>query len=303
MSNQNDNTPAMPRPPEDDEPRVPHLVALNGPEVGGVFRLTAPESIVGASSAADIRLTHPTISRRHAVVRLRDDGTVWIDDLGSTNGTFIGIDRVHEATVVPDGSNVGFGTFALVRLTYSPVASAALGRLANTRARMNTRNFLLDLLRAEHAYARRHGTPLAVVFIRADALSSVGPAGSVIRDDAMGIVGTEIDSAIRTEDFLARSGPDEFVILARGSADDALNLAERLRARIESRAAAPGSTLAFHTITAVVMPIRAVGLRMASGTGGGPVTAEDILSTARALAGPTFQGQTNAVLCLQPLVI
>ena len=299
-----DKTPSATADVPDDEPRIPHLVVLNGPEVGSVFVLAKAESIAGTASTADIRLSQETVSRRHARLTVRD-GQVVVEDLGSTNGTYVGIERVKAPTVVPEGANIGLGLFALLRLTYSPAASGVLSRLAGQRrAKLSTRSYLLDLLRSEHAYARRHGSPLTIVFVRADAVSSVEPdAGAAIRDEAMGVVGTEIDAAIRTEDFLARSADDEFVILVRSGADAAATLAERVRSRIESRAALPGSALAFHTITAVVLPLRALSLQIASGAAPRPVTPEDILSTARALAGPAMHVSSNTVIRLQALAI
>lgn len=292
-----------------DEPRIPHLVVLNGPDVGRVYRLTPGDSIIGRDQTTQICLSQESVSRRHALVVVSDD-QVSIEDLGSTNGTFVGIDRIKARTVIPDGTNIGLGLFTLLRLTFSPGTTETLRRLhaghpsLSTSRKVNTRNYLLDLLQCEHAYARRHQTPLTLIFVRADAISAIGAkAGATIRDDAMGVVGTEIDSAIRTEDFMARAGHDEFAILIRSDGKAAESLAERLRSRIESRAARPGSALAFHTITAVVLPIRAVSLSIVSRSHHDSVTAEDILSTARALAGPAMHISCNTVVRLQTLAI
>jgi len=284
-----------------DQKRIPHLVTLNGPEVGAAFRLSQPRTLIGAGSQADVQLTHATVSRRHAVLTLKDDGTIWIDDGGSRNGTFLGVERVREPTLVPDGANIGLGTFIVLRFTYSPVASEALRRFAQARARLKTRNYLLDILACEYAYSRRHGTHLTVVFIRADAVATVGEAGDVVREEAMGILGTEIDSVIRIEDFLAVSGRDEFAVLVRGTGDDAFQMAERVRARIESKARVRGSAFAFHTVTAVVVPFWTLGARLVSPASQQPA-AEDILSAARNLAGPALNARTNAVVRLQPVV-
>jgi two-component system, cell cycle response regulator len=51
------------------EGRLPCLVVLSGVGVGTVYRLTRPEMIIGREDA-DIILTHPTVSRRHARVTL-----------------------------------------------------------------------------------------------------------------------------------------------------------------------------------------------------------------------------------------
>lgn len=297
-----ENTPPPAVIESSDDRRIPHLVALNGPEVGAAFRLSQPRTIIGASGDADIQLTHATVSRRHAVLTLKDDGTVWIEDEGSRNGTYLGIDRVHEPMPVPDGVNIGLGAFVVLRFTYSPIASEALRRFAQARTRLKTRNYLLDILGSEYAYSRRHGTHLTLVFIRADAVTTIGSTGDVMREEAMGLLGTEIDSVIRAEDFLAVSARDEFAILVRGTGDDAYQMAERIRSQIESKARVRGSAFVFHTVTAVVVPFWPLAARLASPNTHRPEP-EDILSVARSLAGPPFEARTNAVVRVQPLVI
>ena len=62
--------------------------------------LTAGRFMIGRSGTADIQLPSPKVSRRHAL--LIDSGeTIQVLDLGSTNGTFAGTDRISEATLGP----------------------------------------------------------------------------------------------------------------------------------------------------------------------------------------------------------
>ncbi len=61
-----------------------------------------------------MRLSHETVSRAHAELRLQ--GGVWVlRDLGSTNGTTVNGRRVTGSAVVRDGDQVSFGnmTFRL----------------------------------------------------------------------------------------------------------------------------------------------------------------------------------------------
>ncbi len=67
----------------------------------------------------------PAVSSRHAVIRVLEDGTVSVTDVGSTNGTFIGeVDSkaiaVGEAVTVADATPVYVG--AWTRLDISTVA-------------------------------------------------------------------------------------------------------------------------------------------------------------------------------------
>jgi pSer/pThr/pTyr-binding forkhead associated (FHA) protein len=46
--------------------------------------------IIGTDATCDVRVNDdPYVSNRHARVTQDDDGSIWIEDLGSTNGTWI----------------------------------------------------------------------------------------------------------------------------------------------------------------------------------------------------------------------
>jgi hypothetical protein len=87
-----------PAPPEEPvaEP-VPAAVvhaALAGR--GTRVELDARTVVLGRAKDCDVVLDDPSVSRRHAEVRLKDDGH-WVVDLGSTNGTEVNGQRVQEA--------------------------------------------------------------------------------------------------------------------------------------------------------------------------------------------------------------
>ena len=63
--------------------------------------------LVGRSPGCDLRLADATVSRRHGELLWTRAG-VKVTDLGSTNGTFVGEERVTEA-VVPAGGRIVFG--------------------------------------------------------------------------------------------------------------------------------------------------------------------------------------------------
>jgi class 3 adenylate cyclase len=86
---------------------VAELVVLNGVATGTVFVLGDVPAVVGRSPEAHLRVGDPWISSMHAMFERRDDG-LWVVDLESRNGVFVGEDRVSEAPV-PDGTVVRLG--------------------------------------------------------------------------------------------------------------------------------------------------------------------------------------------------
>jgi len=64
--------------------------------------------VVGRDPSCDVAITNPGLSREHACLELRDD-EVWVEDLGSTNGTRLNGEKVKEAQVRP-GDELLFGS-------------------------------------------------------------------------------------------------------------------------------------------------------------------------------------------------
>jgi pSer/pThr/pTyr-binding forkhead associated (FHA) protein len=93
---------------------------ISGKYQGGEFPLDEGQQvIVGRSSELDMVLVEEMVSRRHALISLRD-GVLAIEDLGSTNGTFVNGEKVMK-TALHEGDRILIGTNILkvVRLSAS----------------------------------------------------------------------------------------------------------------------------------------------------------------------------------------
>jgi hypothetical protein len=69
--------------------------------------------IVGRDEGADVLIDNPSVSRRHAEIRLGDQGWV-VEDLGSSNGTFLKGAKIEGAQSIGLGDEIGFGKFSIV---------------------------------------------------------------------------------------------------------------------------------------------------------------------------------------------
>jgi pSer/pThr/pTyr-binding forkhead associated (FHA) protein len=76
---------------------------------GRQVALTPGENVVGRDPAARVWLDSPSVSRRHARIRV-EDGRAWLEDLDSKNGTFVGSRRLGEAVALQDGDELRFGS-------------------------------------------------------------------------------------------------------------------------------------------------------------------------------------------------
>jgi pSer/pThr/pTyr-binding forkhead associated (FHA) protein len=94
------------------------FVMRSGPTVGKIFPLDAEEITIGRDAINIIAINDAEVSRKHARMELRGSAYV-IQDLGSTNGTFINGTRVSGMQVLNPGDTVSFGEGIV--LVYEPV--------------------------------------------------------------------------------------------------------------------------------------------------------------------------------------
>jgi DNA-binding winged helix-turn-helix (wHTH) protein len=81
---------------------------------GRVIELANGENVVGRSVDCAVRLDSTDVSRRHARIMVTND-TATIEDLGSTNGTFVNGERVTSTPVkLSGGMTVAFGSIEAI---------------------------------------------------------------------------------------------------------------------------------------------------------------------------------------------
>ena len=85
---------------------MPFLIVRSGPRSGERIELVG-EIVVGRENA-DLTVHDEEVSRRHLAVRPHEDG-VELEDLGSTNGTFVDGARLAAVVVVSSGARVTLG--------------------------------------------------------------------------------------------------------------------------------------------------------------------------------------------------
>jgi pSer/pThr/pTyr-binding forkhead associated (FHA) protein len=93
------------------------IVVRQGPHPNRAFSLNQPKLTIGRSQNAGIRIPDPEVSRLHAHI-LRLDDTFSIEDLGSTNGTFVNGERITGLTPLAEGDLIDLGS--TVRLVFLP---------------------------------------------------------------------------------------------------------------------------------------------------------------------------------------
>jgi pSer/pThr/pTyr-binding forkhead associated (FHA) protein len=88
------------------------VVVIDGPASGASADLEGDPVLIGRGADAGIRLDDDYVSTRHARIG-STNGTFYVEDLGSTNGTYIGSQRITQATAIQLGSRVRVGKTTL----------------------------------------------------------------------------------------------------------------------------------------------------------------------------------------------
>ena len=85
-----------------------HVLVVDGSNKGQRADLAQAPILIGRGSDAAIRLDDDYVSTRHA--RIAASGDQWfVEDLGSTNGTYIGSARITQPTTLTLGTQVRIG--------------------------------------------------------------------------------------------------------------------------------------------------------------------------------------------------
>lgn len=113
------------------------FVMRSGPTVGKTFPLDAAEITIGRDAVNTIAINDAEVSRRHARMELRGSAYV-IQDLGSTNGTFINGTRISGMQVLNPGDTVSFGEGIV--LAYEPVSDGDATILSSKAAPVTVQN-------------------------------------------------------------------------------------------------------------------------------------------------------------------
>lgn len=110
------------------------IVIIKGPSAGQAFTLTQQITVIGRDESADLVIPSSSVSRRHAHI-VQQDATFYIEDLGSSNGTFVNGQRITARTPLQDGDDIGLGQAASLRFNAPTPAADADPELFDTDER------------------------------------------------------------------------------------------------------------------------------------------------------------------------
>jgi diguanylate cyclase (GGDEF)-like protein len=195
--------------------------------------------VIGRAKNVDVSLPEiSAISRKHASLTYRIESVI-LEDLGSTNGTFVNDVRIEQPTVLESGDRFQVGAVHFKFLQERDVENAYFEAIHEMMVRdgltqiSNKRKFEDEAAR-EVARARRYGRPLSLLLFDIDRFKSINDErGHLCGDFVLKEVVRLVSDFFRKEQVFARVGGDEFAVLTpEAKLDGAKILGERLRSRV-----------------------------------------------------------------------
>jgi two-component system, cell cycle response regulator len=216
-----------------------YLVVLAGASVGEMYKVEGDKTIIGRGQKAQIRLLDDGISREHAQVVV-EGNKIYLQDLGSTNGTFcngLKVDRKELA----DGDKILVGSTTILKFTYHDNLDEIFQKqmyesaLRDGLTKAFNKKYFTDRLESELTFALRHESPLVLVMFDIDHFKKVNDThGHQAGDLVLSELSTLLTSALRAEDVFARYGGEEFAVICRGTdLSQAQVVGERMRKAVE----------------------------------------------------------------------
>jgi diguanylate cyclase (GGDEF)-like protein len=217
-----------------------YLIVLAGNSVGQMFKIPGGEAVIGRGRTAEVRLFDEGVSREHA--RIRTDGIrLYVEDLGSRNGTFCNGKKVDAPVPLGDGDKIQVGRTTILKFTYHDALDESFheqmyeSALRDALTKAYNKRYFADRLDGEFRFARRHDTSMALLMLDIDHFKKINDTyGHPSGDAVLVAVADALTRSVRNEDVVARYGGEEFAIILRSiNVEGGRMLGERLRRMIE----------------------------------------------------------------------
>lgn len=215
------------------------LVVIYGLELGRKFDLTSDSAVIGRSSSADIHIEQESISRSHAMVRITDT-QVLVQDLGSTNGTFVNDEPLVGERPLHNGDLIKTG-----RTIFKYIAGGNIEAVYHDEMyRLSTFDGLTQVANRRHfeetldrevSRCHRYGRMLSLALIDIDHFKLINDEhGHLAGDHVLKRLALSVKTRIRKEDLFARYGGEEFgLMLPELDLESARVVAEKIRRIVE----------------------------------------------------------------------
>jgi diguanylate cyclase (GGDEF)-like protein len=224
----------------------PVLVVLQGHAIGQTVALDKSCMTIGRGSQADLVIRDEIASRLHAeIIRLEVEGAIaeyYVNDLGSTNGTYLNGTKITGQQLLEDGDKVKVGNHLMKFALLDEFEAEFQEKLHQMTQRdeltglRSRRSLFAELDRRISQEARSTDPqPLSVLMMDLDFFKRVNDGrGHIVGSHTIRDCGHIIRDVLGSADRAARYGGEEYLAYVVGPRDRGLEIAERIRSSVET---------------------------------------------------------------------
>jgi diguanylate cyclase (GGDEF)-like protein len=223
----------------DDGAYKPRLIVVSGMMLGLQIELREEAVTIGRASECALSLQHPSVSRHHCEIS-RDGNRYFLEDLGSTNRTYLNGKAIRREEL-HDGDQISVGNNAIKFFTGSSLEAKYHDELIDLAIYdsltgfYNRRHFrtLLD-----EEIDRAKGTvPISVLMMDLDHFKDINDRyGHLVGDQVLTSAAQIMRTSAPAEAPFGRLGGEEFALILHGKTlNESIAFAESLRKAIESK--------------------------------------------------------------------
>jgi two-component system cell cycle response regulator len=222
-----------------------YLVFLGGGFPGRMIRVGPGETSVGRAEDNTVPIFDMDISRYHARLHLDEAGQTWLEDLGSTNGTYWNGRTLSERVPVKvqDGDQLQFGSTVVFKFLRPTTSDERLLQVLFERAARDpltglyNRAYFLDQVIYQALQGARVGHGLAILLLDIDHFKKINDThGHGVGDEVLRLVANILRESVRAEDLVARFGGEEFILAVNAPGlSQAKSVAEQVRLLLAAR--------------------------------------------------------------------
>lgn len=223
----------------EEKPKKAYLFFLSGPLKGQLFPLTEGTIFIGRQQDSDIVINDKRISRKHLKLKLKGE-KAFIEDQGSTNGTFVNGEKIKKKTL-KQNDKIHLSPLTIFKFFFADEdEKVAIDELYELGVRdpltgVYNKRYFIERLKEEMSHGERYEIPLSLVMIDIDHFKEINDKyGHLAGDHILIKLAESIKSVCRESDIFARYGGEEFSIILRNTDEKGAGVyAERVREKIQ----------------------------------------------------------------------
>lgn len=223
----------------------PVLIVIRGALQGKKYSLKGGSKfLLGRDKGVEIQVDDANVSRQHAQVTKEGD-RLYLEDLGSRNGTFVNDEAIAgQRRALEKEDMIKVGSTVLKYLPAGTLETLYHINLTNAAymdklTGLFNRKYISEVLEVEFKRAKALHSPFSIVLFDIDNFKKINDTyGHDGGDYVLTTLGAQVKaSGLRERDLAGRYGGEEFmVVLTNSNAEQAMEVAERIRQRIEQHA-------------------------------------------------------------------